>query len=146
MSITGICTFRLGGILLGLPVSAVQEIVRASAIIPVPQAPQLVKGLVNLRGQVLPALDLRWRLGMSHIEREPGIHVILSNEGELISLPVDSIDDVLNLSESRRLPPPETLNGPLRDSCRAAWDLTDELLLELDPEKLLKCRDPEAVV
>lgn len=143
MAITGICTFRLGGVLLGLPVSVVQEIVRSSVIMPVPLAPPLVKGLVNLRGQVLPALDLRWRLGMAHTGREPGIHVILAREGELISLPVDSIDDVLTLGDSRCLPPPETLNGPLRDSCRAAWDLFDELLLELDPEKLLKSRETD---
>jgi chemotaxis signal transduction protein len=42
------------------------------------------------------------------------------------------------------LPAPETLDGPLRDSCRAAWDLSDELLLELDPEKLLRGRETEA--
>jgi len=144
MSSTGLCTFRLGGMLLGLPVSDVQEIVRSSAITPVPLAPPLVRGLVNLRGLVLPALDLRWRLGMDRAGSEPGIHVILSRDGELISLPVDSIDDVLNLSDHRRLPTPETLNGPLRDSCRAAWDLSDELLLELDPEKLLRGRETEA--
>jgi purine-binding chemotaxis protein CheW len=145
MSPTRLCTFRLGGMLLGLPVSDVQEIVRASAITPVPLAPPLVRGLVNLRGQVLPAIDLRWRLGMERAGSEPGIHVILSRDGELISLPVDSIDDVMNLADHRRLPAPETLDGPLRDSCRAAWDLADELLLELDPERLLVFREGETV-
>ena len=145
MSTTGLCTFRLGGILLGLPVSDVQEIVRASAVTPVPLAPPLVRGLVNLRGQVLPALDLRWRLGMDRAGREPGIHVILSRDGELISLPVDSIDDVLSLGSDRRLPPPETLHRPLREACLAAWDLVDELLLELDPERLLGLREGDTV-
>jgi len=144
MSVTGLCTFRLGGILLGLPVSEVQEIVRSSHITPVPPAPPLVKGLVNLRGQVMPAIDLRWRLGNERGNREPGIHVILSHGNELISLPVDSIDDVMNLSHDRRLPPPETLNRPLRESCGAAWDLSNELLLELDPAKLLRGRDSES--
>lgn len=141
MSVTGVCTFRLGGILLGLPVASVQEIVRASAITPVPLAPPLVRGLVNLRGQVLPALDLKWRLDMDQAGHEPGIHVIVSRDGELISLPVDAIDDVLNLAVSRRLPPPETLGRALRESCAGAWDLGDELLLELDPEKLLCARE-----
>jgi chemotaxis signal transduction protein len=61
----------------------------------------------------------------------------------LISLPVDSIEDVVTLDNHRRANPPENLHLSLRDACAAAWDLGNQLLLELDPERLIRQRDSE---
>ena len=138
-----ICTFRVNGLLLGLKVSDVQEVVKSQHITPVPLAPPIVLGLVNLRGLVLPAVNLKWRLGLQSTENDCGIHVVLRHGTELISLPVDSIEDVVTLDNHRRANPPENLHLSLRDACAAAWDLGNQLLLELDPERLIRQRDSE---
>ena len=72
-----ICTFRVNGLLLGLKVSDVQEVVKSQHITPVPLAPPIVLGLVNLRGLVLPAVNLKWRIGLQSTENDCGIHVVL---------------------------------------------------------------------
>lgn len=138
-----ICTFRVNGLLLGLKVSDVQEVVKSQHITPVPLAPPLVLGLVNLRGLVLPAVNLKWRIGLKSMEGDCGIHVVLRHGTELISLPVDSIEDVVTLDNHRRSNPPENLPLSLRDACAAAWDLGNQLLLELDPERLIRPRESE---
>lgn len=135
--------FRVKGFLLGLKVSDVQSVVKSLQITPVPLAPPIVLGLVNLRGQVLPAVNLKWRLGLETNESDCGIHVVLRHGTELISLPVDTIEDVVTLEPHQRVNPPENLHHSLRDACASAWDMRNQLLLELDPERLMRSRDSE---
>ena len=113
-----------------------QEVIPYQPMTHVPLAPPGVRGLINLRGQIVTALDLRGRLGSA--ERPPGrlpMNVIVRDDDGAISLLVDDIGDVLDVEEGDFECPPETLRGPSRELIRGAYKLEDRLLLVLDLDK-----------
>lgn len=129
------CTFYLGQQCFGLDVLKVQEIVRAQPLTRAPLAPPVVKGLINLRGQIVTAIDLRRRLDLP--ERDAGvepINVVVQTDDGAVSLLVDEIGDVLEVTEEQFEPPPETLRGASRELIQGAYKLPDRLLVILDPE------------
>jgi purine-binding chemotaxis protein CheW len=130
------CTFYLGDQYFGLDVLKVQEIIRYQAMTRVPLAHPVVRGLINLRGQIVTAIDLRRRLEMP--DRAGGqlpVNVVVQTDDGAVSLLVDEIGDVLEVSERRFERPPETLRGTARDLIRGAYKLDDRLLLILDTER-----------
>jgi purine-binding chemotaxis protein CheW len=133
-----LCTFYLAGHHLGIDVTQVQEVIRQQELTPVPLAPAEILGLINLRGQIVSALDLRRRLGLP--EREEGVApmnvVVRTPEGSL-SLLVDRIGDVLEVDDADFEPPPETLHGLPRLLLRGAYKLDDGLLAVLDTERAI---------
>lgn len=131
-------TFRLDGDLYGIDVSNVQEVLRAQRITPVPLAPVAVAGLINLRGQVVTAIDLRGRLGRPPSpEGVDSVAVVVRLNGETVGLLVDSINDVTTVRPGDFEPPPETLEGDVRSLIRGAYKLERELLLALDVRKVV---------
>jgi purine-binding chemotaxis protein CheW len=137
------CTFFLEGHYFGVPVQQVQEVIRYQEMTRVPLVPQVVRGLINLRGQIVTAIDLRRRLGMS--ERPAGqlpMNVVVrTNEGAL-SLLVDEIGDVIEVEEKTFEKPPETLKGMAREMIRGVHKLPERLLLVLDTERAVNVGDP----
>jgi purine-binding chemotaxis protein CheW len=132
------CTFYLDGHYFGLDVLKVQEIIRYQEMTRVPLAPQVVRGLINLRGQIVTAIDLRRRLEMK--DRPAGqlpVNVVVQTEDGAVSLLVDEIGDVLQVSESAFERPPETLTGNTRELILGAYKLADRLLLILDTERIV---------
>jgi purine-binding chemotaxis protein CheW len=131
-----LCTFYLGDQCFGIDVLKVQEIIRLQAMTRVPLAPPVIRGLINLRGQIVTAIDLRRRLELSDrpAEQQP-INVVLQTDDGAVSLLVDEIGDVLEVTESAFERAPETLKGPARELIRGAYKLDDRLLLELDAER-----------
>lgn len=130
------CTFFLDGLFFGVEVQQVQEVLRYREMTRAPLAPPVVRGLINLRGQIVPALDLRRRLELA--ERPAGrlpLNVVVRTEGGAVSLLVDEIGDVLEAPEEAIERPPETLRGPARALIRGACKLKDRLLLILDTER-----------
>jgi purine-binding chemotaxis protein CheW len=129
------CTFYLDGHYFGLDVLKVQEIIRYQEMTRVPLAPPVVRGLINLRGQIVTAIDLRRRLQM-HERRDDvlPVNVVVQTDEGAISLLVDEIGDVLPVSQKEFEPPPETLKGAARELIRGAYKLQDRLLLILDIE------------
>src|SRR5262249_50700755 len=107
------CTFFVDGHYFGLDVRKVQEIIRYQEMTSVPLAPPEVRGLINLRGQIVTAIDLRRRLEL-HERRadELPVNVIVHTDDGAVSLLVDEIGDVLEVSEKAFERPPETLQGP----------------------------------
>ena len=133
MSRRQFCTFHVAGLLLGVDVLEVQEVIRYHPMTRVPHAPRVVRGLINLRGQIVTALDLRMRLGLP--ERAPDelpMNVVVRTDGGAVSLLVDEIGDVIEAAEGALVPPPETLRGPARALVSAVCKLEDRLLLALD--------------
>jgi purine-binding chemotaxis protein CheW len=129
------CTFFVAGLYFGLDVLRVQEIIRYQEMTRVPLAPPVVRGLINLRGQIVTAIDLRRRLGLSdRTDDQLPVNVIVQTDDGALSLLVDEIGDVLEVSEQLFERPPETLKGPAREFIRGAYKLKDRLLLILDPE------------
>lgn len=116
----------------------VQEVIRTQQMTRVPLAPRAVRGLINLRGQIVTAIDLRERLGLEPFggDRHPMNVVVRTDEGA-VSLLVDEIGDVLDTEESDYEAPPETLPAAARDLIRGVYKLPGRLLLILDTEKTL---------
>jgi purine-binding chemotaxis protein CheW len=130
------CTFTLGDQFYGLDVLQVQEVIRYQEMTRVPLAPPVVRGLINLRGQIVTAIDLRRRLELP--DRPAGqlpVNVVVKTDDGAVSLLVDEIGDVLEVSERQFERPPETLRGTARDLIRGAYKLPDRLLLILDTER-----------
>ena len=132
------CTFYVAGYFFGLDVLSVQEIIRYQEMTRVPLAPPVVRGLINLRGQIVTAIDLRRRL---QLEDRPAdqlpINVVVRSDDGAVSLLVDEIGDVLQVSERMFERPPQTLKGAARELIRGAYKLEDRLLLILDTERTL---------
>ena len=130
---TRLVTFSLEGRWYGVDVTAVQEVLRGLPRTRIPLAPSALSGLINLRGQVLTALDLREQLGLGPrpADREPML-VVIRVSGEPVALLVDSIGAVVDVEGDQFEPPPDTLAGPTRDLIQGAYKLSDHLLLSLD--------------
>ncbi|WP_369140123.1 chemotaxis protein CheW [Modestobacter versicolor] len=128
-----LATFWLDGDLFGVEVEHVQEVLRSQSITRVPLAPSAVAGLINLRGQVVTAIELRERLGRTpRPEGQEAVVIVVRLHGEAVSLLVDSIADVVDVDLRDFEGPPDTLDGAARDLIRGAYKLSGQLLLALD--------------
>lgn len=133
------CTFQLGQLLFGVEVLKVQEVIRHQPMTHVPLAPPTVRGLINLRGQIVLALDLRRRLELPPADppnAEPCMNVVVRDDDGAVSLLVDEIGDVLEIDDGRFEPPPETLHGVARELVQGVFPLPGQLLLILDTAKV----------
>lgn len=133
------CTFFVDGQFFGVPVQQVQEVIRYQEMTRVPLVPAVIRGLINLRGQVVVAVDLRRRLRAS--ERTEGhlpTNVVLRTADGAVSLLVDEIGDVLEVNEDTFERPPETLQSAARELLLGVHKLPDKLLLILDTEKAVE--------
>lgn len=129
-------TFTLGDLLFGVDVAAVQEVIRPQTMTPVPLAADAVGGLINLRGQVVTAVDLRRRLDLPAVEgQQPSMNVVVRTAGGAVSLLVDTIGDVVETDEADFEQPPETLAGRAREVVLGAYKLEGRLLLAIDVDR-----------
>lgn len=132
------CTFLLGDLFLGVEVLEVQEVIRPQPITRVPLGPRAVKGLINLRGQIVTAIELRERLALPPrpAERE-AMNVVIRTDDGAVSLLVDEIGDVIEVEEDRREALPETLPPTAKALIRGVYKLSDRLMLVLDLDAVL---------
>lgn len=130
------CTFYLDNLLFGVDLHDVQEVMCYLDITQIPLAPPVVEGLINLRGQIVTALNLRRQLELSprSDEARPMSVVVRSDEGA-ISLLVDEVGDVIEVEDSTFEPPPETLQESMRSMIVGVYKLKDRLLHVLDTAK-----------
>ncbi len=132
------CTFTVDRFFFGVAVGQVQEVIRHQAMTRVPLARPEVRGLINLRGQIITAIDLRRRLGLpAGPEGARNMNVLIKTPDGAISLLVDQIEDVLEVSAESIELPPETLQGDVRELITGACKLKDRLLLLLDTGKTI---------
>jgi purine-binding chemotaxis protein CheW len=130
------CTFRVGGLLLGIPIDRVVEVLADQPVTPVPLAHPAIVGLLNLRGQVVTAVDARRRLGLGEGKGTRSI-AVLRLDGELTGLVVDRPGDVIDIAEDRLEAVPDTVRAEIHALTTAAVQLEDDLLLVLDPHETL---------
>jgi purine-binding chemotaxis protein CheW len=129
------CSFSVADSCFGVDVQVVQEVIRYQEMTRVPLAPREVSGLINLRGQIVMAVDLRRRLGLPDrpAGRLPMNVVIRTADDGAVSLLVDEIGDVLQPPADTYEPPPALLSGATRDLVAGVHKLRDRLLLILNP-------------
>jgi purine-binding chemotaxis protein CheW len=132
------CTFFVNGLFLGVEVTRIQEVIRYQPLTAVPLTTSVVAGLMNLRGQIVTAIDLRQRLGLPpRTGDDLPTNVVLRTDDGAVSLLVDEIGDVIEVDEDAFERPPETLDGEARDLIRGAYKLKGRLLLVLDAERTI---------
>jgi purine-binding chemotaxis protein CheW len=133
MSSALLATFTLAGHRFGVPVQAVQEVLRAQQLTPVPLAPPTIGGLMNLRGQVVTTIDLRRRIGLpAREDGVPAMNVVVRTDDGPVSLLVDDIGEVVPAPDDAFEPPPDTVTGVARELITGAYKLDGALLLALD--------------
>ena len=126
------CTFYVAGQLFGVRVEEVQEIIRDQATTRVPLAPPMVAGLINLRGQIVPIIDLRRCLGLGALHADAQLtHLVLTTDAGAVSLRVDEIGDVLDVEEGAFEATPDNLRGTARRLVSGVYKLDRGLLLVL---------------
>jgi purine-binding chemotaxis protein CheW len=132
------CTFYVRGMFLGLEVTCIQEVIRYQPLTVVPLTDPVIAGLMNLRGQIVTAIDLRHRLGLPAREAdERPLNVVVRTPDGAVSLLVDEIGDVIEVSDDVFEQPPETLGDDARALIRGAYKLKDRLLLVLDAARTI---------
>ena len=134
-----LCTFNLGPYWFGVTVDRVQEVVRSQPITRVPLSAPAVRGLMNLRGQIVMAVDLRRCLGLPDDGVAPPLmNVILRRSDGPVSLLVDSIGEVRQADASLFEPPPDNLRPPGRGLIHGIYKITDRLLIVLDADRAIE--------
>jgi len=138
-------TFVVAGQFLGVDVLEVQEVLRGQSMTRVPLAPPVVEGLINLRGQIVPALDMRCLLGLPPRAAEPGgsespaaVSVVVRSIDGAVSLQVDEIEDVIELDAGSFEAPPPNIEGALRTLFAGVHKLEGRLLLVLDTARTVE--------
>jgi purine-binding chemotaxis protein CheW len=131
-------TFYVGDLLLGAEIRCVEEINRSLDWTPVPRAPHCVRGVMNLRGEVVTVLDLRTILGAGQSETTAATrNVIVNAEGERTGLLVDRIADVVEAQRSEIHAPPANLSGVQGRFLQGVYKLESQLLVVLDIPEVL---------
>jgi purine-binding chemotaxis protein CheW len=128
-------TFFVAGHMFGIDVTEVQEVARHHAVTPVPLAAPAVAGLMNLRGQIITAIHLGERTGLSHKTANAPMTVIVRTAEGPVSLVVDRIGSVVTVSDSQFEQTPASLQGPIRDLISGTFKLDSHLLLALNVER-----------
>lgn len=139
------CTFYVDELFLGIDVQQIQEVIRYQGMTRVPLAAAAISGLINLRGQIVTAIDLRCRLGMpGRRADEPPMNVVVRDGENAVSLLVDRIGDVLEVDDDLFEPPPSTVRAGVRGLIVGAYKLPGRLLLVLDTQRVLNESDSRA--
>jgi len=137
-ALKSLCTFRLDGHWFGVEVSSVQEVLRHQPVTALRWANESVQGLLNLRGQIVAAVDLRRGLGMA--PRPAGLkaaNVVVRIGGAAVSLWVDEVGDVAEVDEACFERTPATLSGVSQYLIRGVYKRDDHLLLALDLPRVM---------
>ena len=135
---TQLCTFRVGNILVGIEVNRVQEINRDQTMTSVPLAAPEIKGLINLRGQIVTAIDLRYRLGLPERSADETVmNAVVHSGSEIVSLLVDEAGDVVEVQEDDFEPVPPNVSPLIRRFASGTYKLENELLLMLDADEVI---------
>ena len=131
------CTFLLGDFYMGIDVRKVQEVLRYQQMTRVPLAPDVVRGLINLRGQIVMAIELRRRLQLpDRPDDQLPVNVIVHTDEGAVSFLVDELCDVLEIDDSTLQSPPDTLDGIARDLIVGVLMLDERMLLILETDRL----------
>ncbi|MDR2489553.1 MAG: chemotaxis protein CheW [Desulfovibrio sp.] len=139
-------TFSIGEEEFGVDILKVQEIIRTMEITRVPRAQAFVEGVINLRGKVIPIIDLRRRFGLDSKAHDKHTRIIVIEINNMIvGFVVDSVSEVLRIPAGTVEPPPPVVAGLESEYISGVGKLHDRLLILLDLDKLLSHDDLESL-
>jgi purine-binding chemotaxis protein CheW len=131
--------FRVGGETFGVPISLVHEIVRVPEITAVPDSPQYVEGVINLRGRIVPVIDLRKRFGEATPARNKKNRVLVTDvDSKIVGLIVDAASEVLKVPESEVELPPAVLEEGDLSFVTGLGKIGGRLIILIDVAKILQ--------
>lgn len=139
-------TFYVDGSLFGIEVMKVQEVTGTPTIFPVPRAPQHITGIINLRGQIATAVDLRILLASECAKVTEAMTVICRSKAGLVSFVVDSIGDVVEVKKESFETTPDLIPASIRQYIRGIYKMDTELMCVLDTDKIFEELSPEAKI
>jgi len=146
MDMLQIVSFKIGTEEFGVDILRVQEINRLVQITQVPNAPDFVEGVMNLRGRVVPVINLRKRFGFAQKEYDKNTRIIVVElDGKIVGFIVDSVSEVLRISKSVVEPPPDLIAGVGSEYITGIAKLDDRLLILLDLERVLTIEEKETL-
>jgi purine-binding chemotaxis protein CheW len=134
-------TFKLAGEEYGLEILKVREIIGIMDITALPQMPPYVKGVINLRGKVIPVIDLRLKFGMAPAEYTEQTCVVVVNVGALVGIIVDTVQEVLDVAEGQIDPPPPLGASVDTSFVMGMGKVRDDVKILLDIDKVLGSRE-----
>jgi purine-binding chemotaxis protein CheW len=133
-----VVSFKLGSEEYGVNIAQVQEINRMVAITHVPRAPQFMEGVINLRGQLIPIIDLRTRFGMPRAEHTKNTRIVVTEIGaKRVGMVVDSVSEVLRLPTEQIEDAPEMITGVDTEYIRGVGKIEDRLIILLDLARII---------
>jgi purine-binding chemotaxis protein CheW len=139
-------SFTIGGEEFGVDILKVQEINRMLEVTRVPNAPEYVDGVINLRGKVIPIIDLRRRFSMERKEHDKNTRIVVVElRGKIIGFVVDAVSEVLRIPRSVTEPPPRIVSGVDAAFITAVGKLEDRLLILMDLDKVLTLNEDRAL-
>ena len=139
-------TFRLGNEEFSLDILRVQEIIRHMDLTRVPRTPEFVEGVINLRGRVIPVLDLRKRFGLPAGERTHETRIIVVDvDDKTVGFKVDAVSEVLRIPADTVEPPPQLVTSIESDYIKGVGKLDGRLLILLDVSKILSRSEKDAL-
>ncbi|MBT8763168.1 purine-binding chemotaxis protein CheW [Desulfohalobiaceae bacterium Ax17] len=139
-------TFNIGDEEFGVEILKVQEIIRMLEITRVPKAPDFVEGVINLRGKVIPIIDLRKRFGMDSKVHDKNTRIIVIEINNMIvGFIVDSVSEVLRIPADTVEPPPPVVAGLDSEYISGVGKLDDRLLILLDLDRLLSREEKDVL-
>ncbi len=145
-SIQKYLTFELAGEEYGLEIQKVHEIISMMDITSVPQTPEYVKGVINLRGKVVPTIDLRAKFGMPQIERTKHTCIIVVDVGNIeMGIIVDRVSEVMNIAASEIEEPPDFGSNVNTDFIRGLGKIDDSVKILLNIERVLTASEVSAL-
>jgi purine-binding chemotaxis protein CheW len=139
-------SFHIGDEEFGVDILKVQEINRMLEVTRVPNAPHFIDGVINLRGKVIPIMDLRTRLGMQKKAHDNNTRIIVVEfGGKIVGFVVDAVREVLRIPRSVTEPPPPIVANGREEYITAVGKLEDRLIILLELEKVLSSDEPTAL-
>jgi purine-binding chemotaxis protein CheW len=133
-----VVSFKLASEEYGVDIAQVQEINRMVSITHVPRAPQFMEGVINLRGQLIPIIDLRTRFGMPPAEHTKSTRIVVTEIGtKRVGMVVDSVSEVLRLPVDQIEDAPEMITGVDTEYIRGVGKIEDRLIILLDLAKII---------
>lgn len=133
-----VCTFDVDRYWFAVPVAQVQEVIRSIEVTRVPLAPPVIRGIINLRGLLVSAIDLRVRLGLPPIEDVTGMSLCVYTPDGIASLLVDDIGEVRSIDRETFEAPPATTDASIRPFLSTVSKQKERLLLILDLDRIVE--------